>query len=83
MVVKFYYEEVLNRAERSIGKLQEHMEKAMKLVQKEHYFSFYKHLPVCDMIIGLDFLKEIQVHYGMNLEQKSSLKSFKCWHIHV
>jgi hypothetical protein len=44
------------------------MEKAMELVRKEHYSAFYKHLSICDPTLGLDFLKEIEVHYDMNLE---------------
>jgi hypothetical protein len=59
VIVKFYYEEVPDPAKRSIDKLQEHMEKAMELVQKEHYFSFCRHLLVCDSALGLDFFKEI------------------------
>jgi hypothetical protein len=70
VVVKFYYEEVLDPTERLIAKFEKHMKKAMELVWKEHSFFFCKHLLVCDTTLGLDFLKEIQVHYDMNLEQK-------------
>ncbi len=45
--IKLYYEEVLDPTERSITKLQEHMEEAMELIWKEHYFAFSKHLSVC------------------------------------
>jgi len=40
----------------------------MELVCKEHYSTFYKHLLVCDMALGPNFFKEIQVHYNMNLK---------------
>jgi hypothetical protein len=40
-------------------KFQEWMEKAMDEVRKDHYLAFYKHLPICDTSLGLDFLKEI------------------------
>ncbi len=66
--MKPYYEKVPNLVERSTTKLQEHMEKAMELVCKEHYSTFYKHLLVCDMALGPNFFKEIQVHYNMNLK---------------
>jgi hypothetical protein len=66
VVVKLYYEEVSDLVERSTTKLQECMDKAMELVQKEHYFAFCKHLLVCDLALGPNFLKEIQVHYDMN-----------------
>jgi hypothetical protein len=59
VVVKLYYEEIPNPAERSTCKLQERMEKAMELIQKEHYFAFCKHLLVCDMTLGPYFFKEI------------------------
>jgi hypothetical protein len=29
-----------------------------------------KHLPFCDLAFGPEFLKQIQVHYDMNLEPK-------------
>lgn len=53
------------------------MEKAMELVQNEHYFAFCKHLPVCDLTLGLDFFKEIQVHYGMNSELEMLTEKFQ------
>ncbi len=53
------------------------MEKAMELVRKEHYFAFCKHLLICDPTLGLDFFKEIQVHYDMNLEPKMFMKKLQ------
>jgi hypothetical protein len=50
VAIKLYYEEVFDPIERSTGKLEERMEKAMELVQKEHYSTFYNHLPVCDQL---------------------------------
>jgi hypothetical protein len=46
------------------------MEKAMEEVKKDHYYTFCKHLPMCDHAFGTNFLKEIQVHYDMNFEPK-------------
>jgi hypothetical protein len=57
--MKLYYEKVPNLAKRSIAKLQERMEKAMEVVWKEHYSVFYKHLLICDLVLGPNFLKEI------------------------
>jgi hypothetical protein len=70
VVVKLYYEEILNNKKKSIVKIQECMEKAIEQVRKDHYFVFFKHLSMCDLELGLDFLKEIQVYYDMNLEPK-------------
>jgi hypothetical protein len=77
VAIKLYYEEVLNPIERSTTKFQEHMEKAMELVRKEHYFVFCKHLPICDPTLGLDFFKEIQVHYDMNSKAKMFTKKLQ------
>ncbi len=59
VAVKLYYEEVPNLAKRSTTKLQERMEKAMEVVWREHYLAFYKHLLICDLVLGPNFLKEI------------------------
>jgi hypothetical protein len=40
-------------------KLKEQMENAMEHVRKDHYLAFYKHLFVCNLALGLGFLKEI------------------------
>ncbi len=32
--------------------------------------TFHKQLHICDPYVGLEFLKEIQIHYDMNLEPK-------------
>ncbi len=53
------------------------MEKVMELVWKEHYFTFYMHLLICDSALGLDFFKEIQVHYDMNSEPKMFTKKLQ------
>jgi hypothetical protein len=50
------------------------MEKAMEQVKKDHYFVFFKHLPVCDPTFGTNFFKEIEVHYDMNFELKMLTK---------
>jgi len=44
------------------------MERTMELAKKYHYSTFCKHLPVRDPFLCVDFLKEIHVHYDMNLE---------------
>jgi hypothetical protein len=35
------------------------MDKAMDQVQKDHTFTFMKHLPVCNLDLGSEFLKQI------------------------
>ncbi len=50
------------------------MDKTMDQVQKDHTSAFMKHLLVCDPVLGLGFLKHIQVHYNMNLEPKMLTK---------
>jgi hypothetical protein len=70
VVVKLYYEEILDNKRKSTVKLQECMERAMEQVHKDHYFAFYKHLSMCDHGLGPIFWKEIQVYYDMNLEPK-------------
>ncbi len=42
----------------------------MDQVRKDHTFAFTKHLPICDHAFGPKFLKQIQVHYDMNLKPK-------------
>jgi hypothetical protein len=44
------------------------MEKVLEQVRKDHYSAFCKHLLVRDFFLVVDFLREIQVHYDMNLE---------------
>jgi hypothetical protein len=53
------------------------VERAMEHVKKEHYSAFCKHLPICDPSLGVDFLREIQVHYDMNLEPKMLTKKLR------
>jgi len=43
----------------------------------DHYLAFYKHLPICDLFLGSDFLKKIQVHYDMNLELETLTKKLQ------
>jgi hypothetical protein len=59
VAVKLYYEEVPNLVKRSTTKLQECMEKAMEIIWKEHYSVFYKHLLICALVLGPNFLNEI------------------------
>jgi hypothetical protein len=40
---------------------------------------FNKHLLICDPSLGADLLKEIQVHYDMNLDSKANLGRSKSW----
>jgi putative hemolysin len=46
----------------------------MEQVRKDHYSAFCKHLLVCDLSLGVDFLKEIQVHYDMNSKLEMLIK---------
>jgi hypothetical protein len=59
VVMKLYYEEILDENLMSPSKLQALMNKKMDQVQKDHTFAFTKHLLVCDPAIGLEFLKRI------------------------
>jgi hypothetical protein len=52
------------------------MEKAVEQVKKDHYSAFYKQL-VCDQALSPDFLKEIQVHYDMNLEPEMLIEKLQ------
>jgi hypothetical protein len=53
------------------------MEKVVEQVNKDHYSAFYKHLLICDQALGLDFLKEIQVHYDMNSKPKKFIEKLQ------
>ncbi len=66
VVVKLYYEEILNEKLRPPSKLHALMDKVMDRVQKDHTSTFMKHLLVYDPTIGPKFLKHIQIHYDMN-----------------
>lgn len=46
------------------------MDKVMDQIWKDHTFAFTKHLFVYNLVFGLEFLKQIQVHYDMNLDLK-------------
>jgi hypothetical protein len=35
------------------------------------------HILICDLALGLDFFKEIQIHYDMNSEPKMFTKKFQ------
>jgi len=58
VTMKMYYEEFPLEVDHSPIKFKERMEKAMEQVKKDHYFTFYKHLPVCDPTLGTDFLRK-------------------------
>lgn len=70
VVMKLYYEEVLDLALPSPSRMQELMEKAMDQVRKENYSDFLKCLPICDPIFGKEFLEQVQMHYDMCSESK-------------
>jgi len=40
----------------------------MDQVRKDHTSTFTKHMLVCNPTLGLEFLKQIHVHYNMNLD---------------
>jgi hypothetical protein len=42
--------------------------KAMESVRKEHMITFYKRPLICDPALGPKFLKQIHIHYNMNLD---------------
>jgi hypothetical protein len=46
------------------------MEITMEQVKKDHYSNVCKHLLICDPFLGANVLKEIYVHYDMNLESE-------------
>jgi hypothetical protein len=50
------------------------MEKAMQHVRKDHVITFTKHFLVCDPLLGLEFLCQIQIHYDMNFDPKMLTK---------
>jgi hypothetical protein len=70
VVVKMYYEEVPDLSQRLASKMQMLMEKAMEHIRKEHLTTFTKRLLVCDPLLGLKFLWQIQIHYDMNSDPK-------------
>jgi hypothetical protein len=53
------------------------MERAMEQVKKDHYSTFCKHLPICDPSRGVDFLKEIHVHYDMDSKPEMLTEKFQ------
>jgi hypothetical protein len=59
------------------------MERTMEHMKKDHYSTFCKHLSICDPSLGVDFVREIHVHYDMNLEpemltQKFQMLAYSC-----
>jgi hypothetical protein len=49
----------------------------MEQVRKEHYQTFCKHLPICDLALELEFLQEIQAHYDKSEILLSSMMDLK------
>lgn len=68
VMMKLYYEKVIDLTFPSPSRMQELMEKAMDQVRKENYNAFLKHLPICDPIFGKEFLEQVQMHYDMCFE---------------
>jgi hypothetical protein len=77
IVVKLYYEEVLDEKLRPPSKLHALMDKVMDQVQEDHTSTFTKHLPICNHPFGFEFLKYIQVHYNMNLEPEMFIEKLQ------
>jgi hypothetical protein len=48
----------------------------MEQVRKDHYLAFCKHSPIRDPSLGVNFLRELQVPYEMNLELKMLIEMF-------
>jgi hypothetical protein len=44
--------------------------KSYGAVRKDDYLALCKHLPICDLSLGANVLKKIQVHFDMNLKLK-------------
>jgi hypothetical protein len=57
IVVKLYYEKVLDEKFKSTSGLHAFMDKAMDQVQKDHTSTFTKHLSVYNPTFGPKFLK--------------------------
>jgi hypothetical protein len=53
------------------------MEKTMEQVRKDPLIAFTKHLFVCDLAFGLEFLNQIQIHYDMNYDRKMFTKKLQ------
>ncbi len=69
--------DVLDLIFRALEMLASLSNKAMKSVQKEHMTTFHKRLPVCDLVLGAEFLQEVQVHYNMNLDPKMMIEKLQ------
>jgi hypothetical protein len=59
VIIKLYYEEVLDPIQRSTSKMQMLMEKTMEHIMKEHLIAFTKHLLICYPSLGPKFLQQI------------------------
>jgi hypothetical protein len=59
VVVKLYYEEVLNLNQSLASKMQTLVEKAMEYIKKDHLTTFTNHLLVCDPSLGPKFMGQI------------------------
>ncbi len=57
---------VIDEIFRSPSRLQALMDKVINQVWRNHTSAFMKHLPVCNLALGPEFLKQIQVHFDMN-----------------
>jgi UDP-N-acetyl-D-mannosaminuronate dehydrogenase len=77
VVAKFYYEEVLDENLKSSSRTQALMHKVMEHVQKDLTATFTKHLSLCDPVFGLEFLKQIQLHYDVNSDSKMLTKKLQ------
>jgi hypothetical protein len=55
--VKLNYEKVLDKKLMSLSKLHALMDKVMDQIRKDHNYAFTKHLLVCDLALGPEFLK--------------------------
>jgi len=49
----------------------------MEQVKKDHLISFTNHFLVCDLTLGLKFLRQIQIHYDKNFDHKMFTKKIQ------
>jgi hypothetical protein len=49
----------------------------MDQMRKENYSAFLKHLPICDPILGKEFLKQVHMHYEMSFEPNMLTKKLQ------
>lgn len=72
-----YYVDVLNPHIYNRNVLKSLCNNAIESVKKEHMTPFNKSLPMCDLVLGLEFPQQVQVHYDMNLNLKMFMETLQ------